>query len=140
MCLVQNNLHWVMLVYLYIILLFLHDAILSKQGVLSQYWDNVISIIGSISVAGQLPICCTKIISLLGADMKPMLQLPMETNNGPITASHIPMPRLPTMGNHYWANIGLHAVWALRFYPIFKGSRGLLFKQTIFFLINGIHL
>ena len=36
----------------------------------------------------------------------------LETSNGPIKASHImPTPRLP-MENFYWADIGLHAVWA----------------------------
>ena len=34
---------------------------LSKQLVLSQYWANIIPIIGSILVTGRLPICCTNI-------------------------------------------------------------------------------
>ena len=67
-------------VLIYVILLLSHPAVF-KQLILSQYWPNIIPIIGSILVAGRLPIhvCCTNIIPLLGADMKPMPILPMET-------------------------------------------------------------
>ena len=44
MCLVQNNLHWVILVYLYIILLFSHPAIfkqtISLEPILGQHNPN----------------------------------------------------------------------------------------------------
>ena len=52
MCLVQNNLYWVIRVYWYIICCFLTLLFLSKQLVLSQYWANIIPIIDSILYIG----------------------------------------------------------------------------------------
>ena len=58
MCLAQNNLHWVILVYLYIILLFSHPAvfeqIISLKPTLSQRNPNNWLYIGHWSIANML--------------------------------------------------------------------------------------
>ena len=58
MCLVQNNPHWVILVYLYIILLFSHPAIfkqiISLKPILSQHNPNNWLYIGHWSIANML--------------------------------------------------------------------------------------
>ena len=58
MCLVQNNLQWVILVYLYIILLFSYNAIfkqiISLNLILSQHNPNNWLYIGRWSIANML--------------------------------------------------------------------------------------
>ena len=58
MCYAQNNLHWGILVYLYIILLFIHPAIfkqtISLKPILDQYNTNNWLYIGRWSIAYML--------------------------------------------------------------------------------------
>ena len=121
-------------VFVYRVVVFLTLLFLSKQLVLSQKWNNITPITGSVLIAGRLPICCNNIIPLLGADKKPMSQVPIandywpnisrqdiaNVNNANENPTLIPMwldKRTPTsisaMRNQRWTNI-----FILSDYPI----------------------
>ena len=83
MCLVQNNLHWVILVYLYIILLFPHSAnfkkIISLKPILSQHNPNNWLYIGRLSIANMVRqhytiIGCRNEANVTSANGKPILE------------------------------------------------------------------
>ena len=63
----QNNPHWVISVYFYVSLLFSHPAIFKQ------------TISRKLILAQRNPNNCLYIIPITGADMKPISQLPMET-------------------------------------------------------------